>query len=146
MIIDECREKSRFVSKGEVTLNGVKIPYDTVCEDNFFVNEDGKPVPTFERLSDVRAQIQSENDAALFHADMAGANTITRKIYLYSPKGAALQPASLFRPLSRSGDYIVQEDGTVWMVNAVIENFAGVGWVSVRATLQVKPPEGVEWL
>ena len=44
MIIDECREKSRFVSKGEVTLNGVKIPYDTVCEDNFFVNEDGKPV------------------------------------------------------------------------------------------------------
>lgn len=109
-------------------------------------NEDGKPVPTFERLSGIRAQIQSENDAALFHADMAGANTITRKIYLFSPKSAALQPASPFRPLSRSGDYVVQEDGTVWMVNAVIENFAGVGWVSVRATLQVKPPEGVEWL
>nr|DAH44249.1 MAG TPA: head closure knob [Caudoviricetes sp.] len=109
-------------------------------------NEDGKPVPTFERLSGIRAQIQSENDAALFHADMAGANTITRKIYLFSPKSTALQPASPFRPLSRSGDYVVQKDGTVWMVNAVIENFADVGWVSVRATLQVKPPDGVEWL
>ena len=44
MITDECREKSRFVSKGEVTLHGVKIPYNTVCEDNFFLSEDGKPV------------------------------------------------------------------------------------------------------
>lgn len=109
-------------------------------------NEDGKPVPSFERLFGVRAQIQSENDAALFHANMAGQNTITRKIYLYTPKDYAKQPASIFRPLSRSGDYIVQEDGTVWLVNAVTENFAGVNWVSVRATLQVHPPEGVEWL
>lgn len=44
MITDECREKSRFVSQGEVTLHGVRIPYNTVCEDNFFLSEDGKPV------------------------------------------------------------------------------------------------------
>lgn len=109
-------------------------------------NEEGRPVPYFERLYDVRAQIQSENDAALFHAEMAGANTITRKIYLFSPKDFFRQPTSGFRPLSRSGDYIIQEDGTVWYVNAVVENFASVGWVSVRATLQVTPPEGVVWV
>ena len=109
-------------------------------------DEDGKSIPRFERLSNVLAQIQSDNDAALFHAEKAGMNTITRKIYLYTPKEAAKQPASVFRPLSRSGDYVVQEDGTVWLVDAVTENFAGVNWVSVRATLQVKPPDGVEYL
>lgn len=109
-------------------------------------DENGFSVPKYERVYGVTAQIQSENDAALFHADMAGANTITRKIYLYAPKSMVLQTASVFRPLLRSGDYIVQEDGTVWLVNAVTENFSGVGWVSVRATLQVEPPDGVEFL
>lgn len=109
-------------------------------------DEDGRPVTHYLRLVDVPAQIQSESDAALFHANMAGQNTIVRKIYLFSPKDPKRQPASIFRPLSRSGDYIVQKDGTVWLVNAVVENFADVHWVCVRATLQVKPPEGVDWL
>lgn len=108
-------------------------------------DESGFAVPVFQRSYDVRAQIQSEGDAALFHADMAGANTVTRRIYLYTPKDRDEQPAGVWRPLARSGDYIVQEDNTVWLINAVIENFAGVNWLCVRATLQVDPPEGVEY-
>lgn len=91
------------------------------------------------------AQVQSEGDAALFHADKAGANSLVRRFYLFTPNDFADQPAGIFRPLSRAGDYIVRKDGTVWAVDAVIDNFAGVNWVCVRATLQVQPPKGIEW-
>lgn len=94
----------------------------------------------------VMAQVQSEGDAALFHADMAGANSIVRKFYLFAPKDFAKQTAGIFRPLSRAGDYILRKDGTVWAVDAVLENFSGVNWLSVRATLQLNPPQGIVWL
>ena len=109
-------------------------------------DESGFAVPQYERIVGVKAQVQSESDAALFHADMAGANSVVRRFYLFTPKDFEKQPAGIFRPLARSGDYIIRLDGTVWAVDAVIENFAGVNWLSVRATLQLKPPKGVEWL
>lgn len=108
-------------------------------------DENGFAVTRYARFTGVQAQIQSESDAALFHADMAGANSIVRRIYLFTPKGASEQPAGIFRPLTRSGDYIVQRDGTVWLVTAVIENFADINWLCVRVTMQIDPPEGVEW-
>ncbi len=109
-------------------------------------DENGFASPEYERLFDVSAQVQSESDAALFHADMAGANSVVRRFYLFSPKGFEGQPSGIFRPLSRAGDYIIRSDGTVWAVDAVIDNFAGVEWVCVRATLQLQPPRGIEWL
>lgn len=109
-------------------------------------DENGFAVPQYERIVGAKAQVQSEGDAALFHADMAGANSVVRRFYLFAPKDFANQTAGIFRPLARSGDYIIRTDGTVWAVDAVIENFSGVNWLSVRATLQLKPPKGVEWL
>lgn len=72
MIIDECREKSRFVSKGEVTLGGVKIPYDTVCEDNFFVNEDGKPVASIFSYAYFRSDIEDNSTRPILFAYNGG--------------------------------------------------------------------------
>lgn len=108
-------------------------------------DENGFAVTRYTRFTGVLAQIQSESDAALFHANMAGSNSIVRRIYLFTPKSEAEQPAGIFRPLTRSGDYIVQRSGLVWLVTAIIENFAGVNWICVRATMQIEPPEGVEW-
>ena len=42
MRIEECLEKSRFESQGSIVLKGQTIPYRTVSEDNFFVDEEGK--------------------------------------------------------------------------------------------------------
>lgn len=109
-------------------------------------DERGFAQPQFSRINGVMAQVQSEGDAALFHADMAGANSTVRRFYLFTPKSFADQPAGIFRPLSRAGDYIIRKDKTVWAVDAVIENFSGVNWICVRATLQIQPPKGVEWL
>lgn len=108
-------------------------------------DENGFAQPQYKRLKGIKAQVQSEGDAALFHADMAGQNSIVRRFYLYAPKDFKGQTADIFRPLSRSGDYILRQDGTVWAVDAVIENFSGVNWLCVRATLQLEPPEGVVW-
>lgn len=109
-------------------------------------DENGFAAPQYERTMGVMAQVQSEGDAALFHADMAGANSIVRKFYLFAPKDFVKQTAGIFRPLSRAGDYILRKDGTVWAVDAVLENFSGVNWLSVRATLQLSPPQGIVWL
>lgn len=61
MMTDECREKSRFTSKGEFTLKGVKIPYDTVCEDNFFLSDDGHPVGTIFSYSYFRSDVKDNS-------------------------------------------------------------------------------------
>ena len=100
-------------------------------------DENGFAAPQYERTMGVMAQVQSEGDAA---------NSIVRKFYLFAPKDFAKQTAGIFRPLSRAGDYILRKDGTVWAVDAVLENFSGVNWLSVRATLQLSPPQGIVWL
>lgn len=66
MITDECREKSRFVSQGEVTLHGVRIPYNTVCEDNFFLSEDGKPVASIFSYAYFRSDVADRPPAPSF--------------------------------------------------------------------------------
>ena len=58
MRIDECREKSRFTSKGEIVLRGERIPYHTVCEDNFFLADDGHPVATIFSYAYFRSDVQ----------------------------------------------------------------------------------------
>lgn len=108
-------------------------------------DENGFAQPQYRRLTGVMAQVQSEGDAALYHADMAGQNSLVRRFYLFAPNSFRGQTADIFRPLSRSGDYIIRKDGTVWAVDAVLENFSGVNWLCVRATLQIQSPQRVEW-
>ena len=87
----------------------------------------------------VRGNVQSEGDAALNFSEHAGQNTVVRRIYLYAPKSPHERPWAMWRPLSRIGDIIVDEDGNHWFVDAVVEDFSADGWVSVRATLQNAP-------
>ena len=98
-------------------------------------DENGFAAPQYERTMGVLAQVQSEGDAA-----------VVRNFSLFAPKDFAKQTAGIFRPISRAGDYILRKDGTVWAVDAVLENFSGVNWLSVRATLQLSPPQGIVWL
>ncbi len=89
----------------------------------------------------VLGNFQSEGDAALDHADMAGKNTIIRRLYLYSPKSRKARPWSVYRPLARSGDYIETARGEFWMVLAVLEDFSDAGWECLRCQLQTTPVE-----
>ena len=85
------------------------------------------------------AQVQSEDDAALYYANRAGENSIVRKFYLMAD--ASIPPASIVRPESRSGDFLRRRDGRFWYVDAVLEDFsANAGWCCVRATIQETIP------
>lgn len=103
-------------------------------------NVAGKVTATYLPPVTVKAQIQSENDEALYHSNNAGQNDITKRFYLYADSVAG-RPAGIIRPQARSGDIIQRVlDGTWWKVIAVIDDFSAVGWTSVRAALQTVAP------
>ena len=81
----------------------------------------------------------AEGDAALDHANLAGQNTIIRKLYLYSSDDRKTRPWSVYRPLARTGDYIEDSKGGIWIISAVLEDFSDAGWECVRCTFQQTP-------
>lgn len=100
----------------------------------------------------IAAQMQSEGPQALYHANRVGMEEVSRKLYLFCSSHPALRVAGLVRALSRGGDMLfvpndVTDDpaslpaGSWWLVNAVLEDYTRSGWASVRATLQVNPPD-----
>ena len=95
--------------------------------------------PSYAEPLPLVAQVQSESDASLMHANRADMNTETVKIYLYWD--AQTNPLNLDRFTAKGGDIFKRADGTFWLVTALTDNFAYVGWVSCRAVRQVNPPE-----
>ena len=95
--------------------------------------------PSYAEPLSLVAQVQSESDASLMHANRADMNTETIKVYLYWD--AQTNPLNLDRFTAKGGDIFKRADGTFWLVTALTENFADVGWVSCRAVRQVNSPE-----
>ena len=59
MRIQENLEKSKYESDGHIKLHGQEIPYHTICEDNFFVDEENNPVATIFSYSYFRSDIKN---------------------------------------------------------------------------------------
>lgn len=89
----------------------------------------------------VKGSFQSEGDAALDHANLAGQNSITRKLYLYSSDSVTERPWGIYRPLARTGDYFLDANGAYWLVVAVEEDFSAAGWECLRVQMQDNDPE-----
>lgn len=95
--------------------------------------------PSYAEPLSLVAQVQSESDASLMHANRADMNTETIKVYLYWD--VQTNPLNLDRFTAKGGDIFKRADGSFWLVTALTDNFADVGWVSCRAVRQVNPPE-----
>lgn len=102
-------------------------------------NEEGIVTSYYEHLTGFKGNFQSEGDATLDHAELAAQNTIIRRLYLYAPDDRAQRAWSIYRPLSRSGDYIKDKNGDLWLVVAVLEDFSEAGWECLRIQLQQEP-------
>lgn len=89
----------------------------------------------------VIAQIQSLSDDKLYHSGATGQNDISRHAYLFSSTATAEKPASIIRPLARTGDMLQFQDGTWWLITACKEDFSRAGWVNASITLEVNPPD-----
>lgn len=102
-------------------------------------NENGVMSAFYAPAENILGNFQSEGDAALDHANLAGQNTIIRKLYLYASNDRKTRPWAQYRPLARTGDYIEDSKGGYWLITAVIEDFSDAGWEAVRCTFQTTP-------
>ena len=60
MILTDSFIPSRFESKGNVTVGGIDIPYNTVSEDNVFYGDDGKPIASMFSYSYFRSDVMDK--------------------------------------------------------------------------------------
>jgi hypothetical protein len=105
-------------------------------------SEDGVLTPEWAPPETVSAQVQTEKEDALQWANETGSVVVTRKFYLF---GTPLDRAEgIDRPRGKGGDVLKRTDGTWWLITAVLEDFSGSGWTSVRGTLQTGAPLGLE--
>ena len=84
-------------------------------------------------------QVQSIKADDIIHAERITYGTIIRRIYLRADPTLATKPSPIYRPLCRAGDYIDDDLGQRWQVDAVLEDFSHEGWMSVQAIMQQTP-------
>lgn len=101
----------------------------------------GVRVSQYEKIDGFTGNFQSEGDAALSYSNNAAQNTIVRRLYLYATDDRATRPWTIYRPLARSGDYVVNAKGEYWKVEAVVEDFSDDGWELLRVTFQQTDPK-----
>lgn len=101
----------------------------------------GVRVSQYEKIDGFAGNFQSEGDAALSYSNNAAQNTIVRRLYLYATDDRATRPWTIYRPLARSGDYIVNAKSEYWKVEAVVEDFSDDGWELLRVTFQQTEPK-----
>ena len=101
----------------------------------------GVRVATYQQIDGFYGNFQSEGDAALNYSNNAAQNTIIRRLYLYASPDRQTRPWTIYRPLARSGDYVLNDKGEYWKVDAVVEDFSDDGWEQLRVVFQQTPPK-----
>ena len=93
MRIEECLEKSRFEAQGSIVLNGQPIPYRTVCEDNFFVDEEGQPTATIFSYAYFRSDVADPTTRPVLFAYNGGPGCSSLWVHagLFGPRRVKLE-------------------------------------------------------
>lgn len=88
MRIQENLEKSKYEADGSLQIQGTTIPYHTICEDNFFVDEENNPVASIFSYAYFRSDIEDNSKRPI--------------LFIYN----AVQDVQVF---GFTWDYLVQE-------------------------------------
>ena len=99
----------------------------------------GEQKSTYEQGVTIKAQFQSLGQDAIEQRDRALDVTTTRRIYIYATGDPKERPWAMWRPLARSGDFILDDKDQYWYLDAVLEDFSEEGWISAQVTLQTVP-------
>lgn len=73
---------ARFLSRGSVEVNGSQIPYETVCEDNVFYNNAGKPIASIFSYSYIRTDVQNRNSRPVIFGFNGGPGTSSMMVHV----------------------------------------------------------------
>lgn len=129
------------IVRGAITSNLEDEPFTLYRSVGQTVNDEGVCVSGYAPGESIKGNFQSDSDAALHFSGLAAHNTIIRKLYVYATEDRSTRPWSFYRPLARSGDYVLDKRGDYWYVIAVTEDFSQAGWECLRVQLQQVPPE-----
>ncbi|MBP1581391.1 MAG: hypothetical protein J6A26_03220 [Oscillospiraceae bacterium] len=75
-------EKTRYESDHILHLNGQEIPYHSVCEDNFFYNDEGKAVATIYSYSYFRSDVEDPSTRPVLFAYNGGPGSASLWLHL----------------------------------------------------------------
>lgn len=79
---EECWEKTKYESDHVLKLNGREIPYHTVCEDNFFYDEEGKAVATIYSYAYFRRDVRNAASRPVMFAYNGGPGSASLWLHL----------------------------------------------------------------
>jgi carboxypeptidase C (cathepsin A) len=73
---------SRFTGKGSITLRGVEVPYHTVCEDNVFYDDEGKPIASIFSYSYFRSDVDDTRSRPVLFGFNGGPGTSSMMVHV----------------------------------------------------------------
>jgi carboxypeptidase C (cathepsin A) len=82
MLLTDVFTPSRFTSEGSITLRGVKVPYHTVCEDNVFYADDGKPMASIFSYSYFRSDVSDPKIRPVLFGFNGGPGTSSMMVHV----------------------------------------------------------------
>lgn len=130
------------IVRGVVTFNNADRPLMLFRSVGTFSRdpETMENVPNVMNGELVFGQMQSMSADEIVQSERVSFSTTIRKVYLRTPSGKRTRAWGMWRPLSRTGDYLQDEGGNFWYVDAVLEDFSESGWVALQAILQTTKP------
>lgn len=107
----------------------------SISNGTYTTNPDFSKTPNYTIVTNAQAQIQSLTFRDLKQIEGLNIQGTARAIYLQG------DIEGMVRATNKGGDLITMPDGTVWLVNMVLENWnppdgSSSGWVKVAAVLQ----------
>ena len=128
------------IVRGAITIN-LEDQSFTLLRSTASGVVNGVRIAKYVKVEGLKGNFQSEGDAALNFSNNAAQNTIIRRLYLYATSDRSTRAWTIYRPLARAGDYVLNDKGEYWQVSAVIEDFSDAGWECLRVTFQQTDPK-----
>ncbi len=82
MLKTDVFSPSRFTSEGSIELRGTKVPYHTVCEDNVFYDDTGKPIASIFSYSYFRSDVEDPKSRPVMFGFNGGPGTSSMMVHV----------------------------------------------------------------
>lgn len=108
-------------------------------------NVKGKVTPIYAEPQTIKANWQPLDSESLQHFDAINQTPCDEQVFLYSENFGVSGQHRL--PTTRTGDILLRDDGTYWLITKVLEDWTWDGWVNVGVDRQIEPPDfsASEW-
>lgn len=82
LLSEENCAKNRFESTGEITIRGQRIPYRSVCEDNFIIGNDGTPAGSVFSYAYFRSDVENNKNRPILFGFNGGPGSASIWLHL----------------------------------------------------------------